>query len=103
MSSIDKPTQLWKATSGPGRRADRRDLPMPRTEDTHAATCPYCGEPIDLVIDASVDEQTNVEDCHVCCQELLLNEDPAKYPVDDEVLELLATAHKKRGDSGDRK
>ncbi|MDH3420409.1 MAG: CPXCG motif-containing cysteine-rich protein [Gammaproteobacteria bacterium] len=30
--------------------------------------CPYCGEPIDLVIDDSVDHQQYVEDCSVCCR-----------------------------------
>ncbi|NIW24776.1 MAG: CPXCG motif-containing cysteine-rich protein [Gammaproteobacteria bacterium] len=30
--------------------------------------CPYCGEAIELVIDDSVDHQTYVEDCSVCCR-----------------------------------
>lgn len=30
--------------------------------------CPYCGEAIELIIDASVDHQTYVEDCSVCCR-----------------------------------
>ena len=30
--------------------------------------CPFCGEPITLVIDLSVDEQDYVEDCCVCCR-----------------------------------
>lgn len=30
--------------------------------------CPYCGESIELVIDDSVDEQSYVEDCFVCCR-----------------------------------
>ncbi len=30
--------------------------------------CPYCGEPIDLFIDASAGEQSYVEDCQVCCR-----------------------------------
>jgi hypothetical protein len=33
--------------------------------DTH---CPYCGEPITLVVDLSVDGQTYIEDCFVCCR-----------------------------------
>lgn len=32
--------------------------------------CPYCGEPTDLVIDVSVDEQQYIEDCQVCCRPL---------------------------------
>lgn len=34
--------------------------------------CPYCGEPIQLVIDCSVAEQEYVEDCQVCCQPMLV-------------------------------
>ena len=29
--------------------------------------CPYCGEPIELLIDTSITEQEYVEDCEVCC------------------------------------
>lgn len=32
------------------------------------AHCPYCGEPITLIVDDSVPEQSYVEDCSVCCQ-----------------------------------
>jgi len=37
-----------------------------------AADCPYCGEPITLLIDTSCEEQTYVEDCEVCCCPMLL-------------------------------
>ena len=30
--------------------------------------CPYCGESIDLLIDDSVERQSYVEDCSVCCR-----------------------------------
>lgn len=30
--------------------------------------CPYCGEPIDLVVDASAGDQRYIEDCTVCCR-----------------------------------
>lgn len=30
--------------------------------------CPYCGETIELLGDASVDAQTYIEDCGVCCR-----------------------------------
>ncbi len=32
------------------------------------AYCPYCGEPITLVVDLSVPEQDYIEDCFVCCR-----------------------------------
>ncbi len=30
--------------------------------------CPYCGEPISMVLDLSVNGQTYTEDCEVCCR-----------------------------------
>ncbi len=30
--------------------------------------CPYCGETIELLIDASQEKQDYVEDCQVCCR-----------------------------------
>lgn len=38
-------------------------------ELTEQATgCPYCGEPITVLIDDSVAEQQYIEDCQVCCR-----------------------------------
>ena len=37
-------------------------------EIEHEFTCPYCLEPITMVLDLSVDgTQSYVEDCEVCC------------------------------------
>ena len=36
------------------------------------AVCPYCWESIYFEIDTSVSEQEYVEDCHVCCNPILL-------------------------------
>lgn len=33
-----------------------------------AATCPYCGEPIELLVDVSAGSADYVEDCQVCCR-----------------------------------
>ena len=30
--------------------------------------CPYCGEPLELLVDASEDGQRYIEDCQVCCR-----------------------------------
>lgn len=30
--------------------------------------CPYCGEREDVLIDASVEQQSYIEDCQVCCR-----------------------------------
>jgi hypothetical protein len=43
--------------------------------DTAPITCPYCGEPIEVVVDPSVNEQCYVEDCSVCCQPMVLQVD----------------------------
>ena len=34
----------------------------------HRCHCPYCAEPISLVIDTSAGSQAYIEDCQVCCQ-----------------------------------
>lgn len=31
-------------------------------------SCPYCGEDIELIVDATVAEQYYIEDCPVCCR-----------------------------------
>jgi Cysteine-rich CPXCG len=35
--------------------------------------CPYCGEPIELLIDCSVLQQNYIEDCQVCCRPININ------------------------------
>jgi hypothetical protein len=35
-------------------------------------SCPYCGEPIELVVDTSLAEQSYVEDCEVCCRPIVV-------------------------------
>jgi hypothetical protein len=37
------------------------------------SSCPYCGEPIELLIDCSVYEQEYVEDCQVCCRPITVH------------------------------
>ena len=34
--------------------------------------CPYCGEPIELLVDDSAGEQQYVEDCSVCCRPIVV-------------------------------
>jgi len=46
--------------------------------------CPFCAQPITLVVDLSAGSQTYVEDCQVCCQPMQVSLD-----VDDhELLDL---------------
>ncbi len=38
-----------------------------------AISCPYCGEPIEILIDASAGDQRYIEDCQVCCRPIALS------------------------------
>lgn len=38
---------------------------MPELVSVH---CPYCGEPIELAVDLSVESSAYIEDCPVCCR-----------------------------------
>jgi len=38
----------------------------------HPFDCPYCGEPITMLLDLSVTVQEYVEDCEVCCRPISL-------------------------------
>lgn len=35
--------------------------------------CPYCGETISLVLDASAGAQRYIEDCQVCCRPITVD------------------------------
>ena len=37
--------------------------------------CPYCGEVISLVLDASAGPQRYIEDCQVCCRPIRVDLD----------------------------
>ena len=34
--------------------------------------CPYCGETIEILVDCSVESQSYIEDCQVCCRPINL-------------------------------
>ena len=36
-------------------------------------SCPYCGEPIHLLVDCSEAEQSYIEDCEVCCRPMVIH------------------------------
>lgn len=36
------------------------------------AHCPYCDAPLTLLVDESAGDQQYTEDCHVCCQPILV-------------------------------
>ena len=35
--------------------------------------CPYCGEPISVIVDLSLEDQEYVEDCQVCCRPMVVS------------------------------
>lgn len=39
----------------------------------HSDYCPYCGESIELLLDLSVESQSYIEDCFVCCRPILVS------------------------------
>lgn len=41
-------------------------------QEEHPVACPYCGEPITLLVDHTGGDQHYVEDCFVCCQPILV-------------------------------
>ena len=43
---------------------------MDQLSETEIA-CPYCGETISVLIDESVEEQSYIEDCQVCCRPIM--------------------------------
>jgi hypothetical protein len=48
-------------------------------------SCPYCGEPLTLLVDDSAGAQTYIEDCHVCCRPMVVRvrvEDDSGLDVD---------------------
>lgn len=38
----------------------------------HHFSCPYCGEPITMLLEPGSGEQEYVEDCEVCCNPIAL-------------------------------
>lgn len=54
-------------------------------------TCPYCWESIEIMLDLSVDEQQQVEDCSVCCRPIVV-----RYSAVDGELEALDVSAENR-------
>jgi len=41
-------------------------------QSSHFASCPYCLEQIELIVDHSAGSQAYTEDCEVCCHPILV-------------------------------
>src|SRR5262245_18095130 len=42
-------------------------------ETTAEVSCPHCGETITLFLDLTVETQSDIEDCSVCCQPMTVS------------------------------
>ncbi len=59
----------------------RDDCAVPCFSMEHSFLCPYCGEDISMVLDASVRRQVYVEDCEVCCHPIEIT-----YVIEDDAV-----------------
>jgi len=41
--------------------------------DAVTIDCPYCGEPIEILLEPSEDSQRYIEDCQVCCRPITIS------------------------------
>lgn len=50
--------------------------------ETGHLRCPYCGEPNQILIDCSIQSQSYIEDCQVCCRpmSIRINQNSAGRP-----------------------
>ncbi|MGD9253857.1 MAG: CPXCG motif-containing cysteine-rich protein [Holophagae bacterium] len=52
--------------------------------ETVSVLCPYCGQPVELLIDTTIPHQQYVEDCEVCCRPMVVAVDAtADEPIVD--------------------
>jgi transcription elongation factor Elf1 len=42
-------------------------------EIEHFFTCPHCWQTISMILDLSIEDQSYVEDCEVCCNPVQIN------------------------------
>jgi transcription elongation factor Elf1 len=39
----------------------------------HRISCPFCAEPMSILVDISAGDQSYIEDCQVCCQPMQIS------------------------------
>jgi len=42
-------------------------------EIEHFFTCPHCWQSVSMILDLSIEEQSYVEDCEVCCNPIQIS------------------------------
>jgi len=50
--------------------ASRRETVMLESQEYQ---CPYCGEPVEALLDLSAGDQEYIEDCAVCCRPIVFD------------------------------
>jgi len=50
-------------------------------EEEYFFMCPHCWQEISMLLDLSIDEQSYVEDCEICCNPIEI-----AYVVEDEMI-----------------
>ena len=50
-------------------------------EEEYFFMCPYCWQEISMLLDLSINEQSYVEDCEICCNPIEIS-----YVVEDEMI-----------------
>jgi len=50
--------------------------------EDHTIQCPYCGEMIELQVEALEDAQSYIEDCSVCCRPIQIEVTPGENGID---------------------
>ena len=58
-------------------------VPFKLMEIEHFFTCPYCWEKISMILDLSVEEQSYIEDCEVCCRPIQIGYTCEDYELKD--------------------
>lgn len=52
-------------------------------EIEHFFTCPYCCQKISVILDLSLEGQSYIEDCEVCCQPIQIDYKVADFEITD--------------------
>ena len=52
-------------------------------EIEHFFNCPYCWEEISFVLDSSLEGQSYIEDCEVCCQPIQIRYNIENFEIVD--------------------
>jgi len=52
-------------------------------EIEHFFTCPYCWQTVSMILDLSIEEQSYVEDCEVCCNPIQISYTAQSFELTD--------------------